>query len=87
MILQRKYAKEACLEGFVYINGRKVKPSAKVKEGDIVEINLPIKYVKFKVLSLPPKNVKKNEIEKYIEIIEFKKKDIREILFKETENS
>ncbi len=63
----RTMSAKACQEGFVKLNGLKVKPSKEVKEKDIIEIERFLKSEKYLITSLPSKNVKKSEVSKYIQ--------------------
>jgi ribosome-associated heat shock protein Hsp15 len=52
-------ATEACKGGHVKINGQRVKPSAEVKEGDVVEFYLGDHFRRVIVEKLPEANVSK----------------------------
>ena len=52
LIKRRTVAQEACDGGRVSLNGRTAKPSADVKQGDIVEISFGAKTVRAEVLSV-----------------------------------
>ena len=70
-----------CEEGVVRVNGKKAKGSKEVKEGDLVEIDTITRYVKFKIISVPKnKNVSKKEGKKLIEILEDRKKEVKNII-------
>lgn len=60
IIKRRTIANEACDAGRVSVNGRKVKASADVKVGDIIEISFGAKTVKVRALSLN-ENAKKDD--------------------------
>ena len=68
LLKRRTVAQEACNSNRVIVNGRVVKPSAQIKEGDIVEIGFNSGAVKFKVLIIK-ETVRKEEAEKMYEII------------------
>ena len=68
LLKRRTIANEACDGGRVKVNGKSVKPSCKVKEGDVVEIGFNSGTVKFKVLMIK-ETVRKEEAEKLYEII------------------
>ena len=55
----RADATEACKGGHVKINGQRVKPSATVKEGDVVEFYLGDHFRRVVVKELPETNVSK----------------------------
>ena len=52
LIKRRTVAQEACDGGRVSLTGRTAKPSADVKQGDIVEISFGAKTVRAEVLSV-----------------------------------
>ena len=52
LIKRRTVANEACDAGRVLVNGNVAKASAKVKTGDIIEIQFGVKTVKVEVLDL-----------------------------------
>ncbi len=60
VVRHRAEATEACKGGLVKINGRRVKPSADVRTGDMVELTEP-RYRKLVVLGVPPKQASKEE--------------------------
>lgn len=68
LLKRRIIAQEACDGGRVSVNGRSVKPSCRIKEGDIVELGFNSGTVKFKVLMIK-ETVRKEEAEKMYEII------------------
>lgn len=69
ILKRRTIAREACDGGKVIINGREVKPSHPVKEGDIVEIDYATGVLKFEVLKVR-ETVKKDEAASLYEIKE-----------------
>ena len=52
VIKRRTVANEACAGGRVTVNGKRAKPSAEVKPGDIVEVNLGQRGTRFEVLTV-----------------------------------
>ncbi len=68
LLKRRTVANEACDGGRVKVNGRTVKPSCQIKEGDIVEIGFNSGTVKFKVLMIKD-TVRKEQAENMYEII------------------
>lgn len=60
LIKRRTVANEACDNARVTANGRSVKASYDVKEGDVLEIRFGEKAVRVEVLSVDPQ-VKKND--------------------------
>ncbi|MBP3333386.1 MAG: RNA-binding S4 domain-containing protein [Clostridia bacterium] len=68
IIKRRTVANDACDGEHVVVNGKRVKASYNVKEGDIVEIIFGAKTLKFKVRDVRD-NVPKNEADSMYEII------------------
>ena len=52
LIKRRTVAQEACDGGHVSVNGRTAKPSAEVKEGDVIEISFGSRLLRAEVLSV-----------------------------------
>ena len=69
IIKRRTVAKEAGEGGRVTINGKVAKPSAEVKEGDVIEIRFGNKLARFRVLSVA-ETVRKNEAALMSEVLE-----------------
>lgn len=69
IIKRRTVANEACDAGKISVNGRVVKASYDVKEGDIIEINMGQKPLKIKVLNVV-EYVKKEDAAQNYEVIE-----------------
>ncbi len=81
LIKKRETAKELCKEGAVKVNGKIVKPSKEVKEGDLIEIDTIYRRVKVRILGVPPrKNVPKKQAKDFYLILEDEKKDFRKII-------
>ena len=80
LIKRRSVANEAADEGFILVNNRKAKPSTKIKEGDIITLDMWNYTKTVKVLKLPENkgSIPKKDIDKYIEIISYKPKDIHD---------
>ena len=66
----REQARKACNEGFVRVNGEKVKPSRSVSVGEVIEIETPVRLLKLRVLAIPKGNVSKKDRLKFAEIME-----------------
>ncbi|MBR1867847.1 MAG: RNA-binding S4 domain-containing protein [Clostridia bacterium] len=60
VLKRRATANEACSAGKVFVNGKEVKPSREVKEGDVVEIKFGEGVMKFRV-NLVKESVKKED--------------------------
>lgn len=68
ILKRRTVAQEACGEDKVFINGKAVKPAAKVKVGDVVEIVYTSGTLKFRVLEIK-EFVKKEEASALYEVL------------------
>ncbi len=66
---RRTVANQACDGGRVKVNGKSVKPSFSVKEGDVVELGFNSGTVLFRILKIK-ETAKKEEAETLYEIIE-----------------
>ncbi len=68
IIKRRTVAQEAAEAGKISVNGREVKPSYRLKAGDVVEIAFTAGVLKFRVLDLK-ETVKKEEASSLYEIL------------------
>ncbi len=68
LIKRRTVANEACDAGRVLVNGRPAKASAKVSEGDIIEIAFGNRTVKVRVLEIQD-TTKKEEAKELFEYL------------------
>lgn len=66
IIKRRTVAKEVCEGGRVSINGKVVKPSVVVKEGDIIEIQFANRSLKAKIVNIAEHVKKENAKEMYV---------------------
>ena len=69
IIKRRTVAKEVCEGGRVSINGKVVKPSVIVKEGDIIEIQFANRSLKAKIVNIA-EHVKKEDAKEMYVILE-----------------
>lgn len=65
IIKRRTVANEAADAGRVFINGKPAKPSAEVKEGDVLEIRFGEKMSRYEVLSVTEHATKAGAAELY----------------------
>ncbi len=68
ILKRRTVAQEAANAGKISVNGREVKPSYRLKIGDVVEVSFAAGVLKFRVLELK-ETVKKDEAASLYEII------------------
>lgn len=69
LIKRRSVANEACDKGRVTINGKDAKPSANVKEGDVMSIGFGTKKITFRVLKVL-EHVRQDQCSEMYEILE-----------------
>lgn len=68
LIKRRTVANEACSAGRVSVNGKVIKASYDVKEGDVINISFGNREVKAKVLSLA-ESTKKDDAKEMYELL------------------
>jgi ribosome-associated heat shock protein Hsp15 len=69
IIKQRTQAKRACESGFVTLDGRKVKPSTNIEEGQVVRVQFPKKCLEILVTGIPSGNVSRSQCKEYYRIL------------------
>lgn len=69
IIKRRTIAKSACQGGRVLVNGKEVKPSYEVEEGDIIEVKFGTSSPKFRVKEII-ENARKDNQDKMVELLE-----------------
>ncbi len=75
---KRNQAKKGIEIGRIRVNGKEVKPAYKIKKNDIVELNFEKAIIKFRVLDIPEKQIKKEAQKEFVELIAKERKDIFE---------
>lgn len=79
LIKRRTVAAETASEGSIKIDGRPAKPSADVKRGNTIEIDMWNYYKKIQILDIPEKNsIPKNQLENFIKVDEYRPKNNEE---------
>ncbi len=74
IVRSRTYSKLACVKGYIRVNGKTAKASYTVKPGDIVEIDIPLQYLKIRIVEVPKsKQVRKSERTKLYSVLERRK--------------
>ena len=69
IIPRRSRAKEACEEGLVTIDGKIAKPSAEVRPGQKLKVELDMQVREYEVLDLPRVPVAKKQRENYAKLL------------------
>jgi len=75
LIKRRTVAKDVCEGEKISVNGRIAKPSADIKPGDVITIDMRQHILEVKVLDTP-NSVKANEAHNLFEILKDFKKDV-----------
>lgn len=65
LIKRRTLAQEACENGKVAVNGKIAKPSANVKEGDIITLTFGEKVINVKIISVAEHVLKQDAADMY----------------------
>ncbi len=66
----RNAAQQACKKGYVRLNGKPVRPADPVAEGDILELDLPTRYLALRILQVPKRQVPCRGASGFYEVIE-----------------
>ncbi|MDR2885118.1 MAG: RNA-binding S4 domain-containing protein [Deferribacteraceae bacterium] len=75
IIKRRSVAKETANEGVISINGRKAKPSAEIKIGDTIELDMWNFRKLIEVVELPTgASIPKGDVDRYIKTIQYEVK-------------
>ena len=69
IIKRSTVAKELADNGNIKVNGEDKKSSYSIKKGDILDIKFFNKNIKIMVKEVPAENLKKDDIDQYIEVI------------------
>ena len=70
VILRRTLAKETCDAGRARVNGGEGRAGRELKAGDVVELDLPRRRLKFRVRAIPRRAPAKEGAREMVEIIE-----------------
>ena len=69
LVKTRSQAHKGCEAGGVSINGRKAKPSAEVRPGDVVEIRYPRSVMAVEILEIPAGQAPRKERDRFFRVI------------------
>jgi len=78
LLKKRSQAKKGIEFGRIKVNGNEAKPAYKIKIGDIVEIDYETAVIKFQVIEIAEKPVKKAEQEKFVKLLLKERKELFE---------
>ncbi|HWQ72763.1 MAG TPA: RNA-binding S4 domain-containing protein [Desulfitobacteriaceae bacterium] len=73
LIKRRTVAKDICEGGKILLNGKIAKPSAEVKVGDIIIIEMGHRLLEVRILDISP-NVRANEASSLYEVLQNERK-------------
>lgn len=73
LIKRRTVAKDVCVGEKIQINGRVVKPSAEVKVGDLITLEMGSHIIEIRVLATP-NSIKANEAQTLYDLIRDERK-------------
>ena len=76
----RSLSTEACKKNWVVVNGRSVKPSRQIKNGDIIQIKYPTYNKTIKVSEVLKNRISAKLVNNYIEDLTLKEEYIKEEL-------
>ena len=69
LVKTRSQAQRGCEAGGISINGRKAKPSAEVRAGDVVEIRYPRAATAVEILEIPAGQVSRRDRDRFFRVI------------------
>lgn len=69
LVKTRSQAHKGCEAGCVSINGKKAKPSAEVRPGDVVEIRYPRRAVAIEIVEVPAGQTARRDCERFYRVI------------------
>jgi len=71
LIKRRMLAHETCKRGLAKVNGQTAKPTKELKEGDLIELDLPRRYIKLEILKeISSTSLPKNRRSDYFIVLE-----------------
>jgi ribosomal 50S subunit-recycling heat shock protein len=65
----RSQARKGCEEGFVRVGGRRIKPGAEIREGDIIEIRYPRRVLVIEIVEMPPGQTARRDRERFYRVV------------------
>ncbi|MDD4857862.1 MAG: S4 domain-containing protein [Candidatus Krumholzibacteria bacterium] len=65
----RSQAHKGCEAGCISINGKKAKPSAEVRAGDVVEIRYPARVMTVEIVEVPGAQVARKEADRFYRVV------------------
>jgi ribosomal 50S subunit-recycling heat shock protein len=65
----RNQAHKGCEAGCIFINGKRVKPSAEVRAGDMIEIRYPRRVMLIEITDVPARQVARGACDRYYRVM------------------
>jgi ribosomal 50S subunit-recycling heat shock protein len=81
LVKTRSQAHKGCESGHVSINGKRAKPSAEVRAGDVIEIRYPRKIMAVAIEQVPAGQVARSACDRYYRVLRERAIDLREDLW------
>lgn len=75
LVRSRSQARRGCEEGFVRIGGRRIKPGAEIRAGDVIEIRYPNRILVVEIQEVPRQQVPRKERERFYRIVRERRLD------------
>lgn len=76
LLKKRNQAKKGIEVGKIKVNGKEAKPAYKIKIGDKVEIDYETALIKFEVIEIAEKPVKKADQERFVRLLSKERKEL-----------
>jgi ribosomal 50S subunit-recycling heat shock protein len=65
----RNQAHKGCEAGCISINGKRAKPSAEVRTGDVVEIHYPRRVMVVEIVEVPGRQVARKDCDRFYRVV------------------
>jgi len=75
LVRSRSQARKGCEEGFVRVGGRRIKPSAEIRTGDIIEIRYPDREFVVEIQEVPRGQVPHRDRERFYRVVRERRLD------------
>lgn len=69
LVKTRNRSRKGCEAGCISINGKKAKPSAQVRLGDVIEIRYPQRAVTIEIVEIPPGQIARRECGRFYRLL------------------
>lgn len=69
LVKTRSQARKGCEAGCVTLNGKRAKPAAETRAGDLIEIRYPRRILAVEILEMPPARTARRESGSYYRVL------------------